>query len=111
VSRLDDLNIRRMAEGPAVTIYVRDNCMAAVGNTQGSTGLITEQGLAYLVWRDGHAYLAAKGGETPATPEQVETIRKFSEDLNTALSPMTIDEQLTYLRKGMAEIIREEDLR
>ena len=24
---------------------------------------------------------------------------------------MTIDEQLTYLRKGMAEIIREEDLR
>jgi tyrosyl-tRNA synthetase len=25
--------------------------------------------------------------------------------------PMTIDEQLTYLRKGMAEIIREEDLR
>src|SRR4029077_10878179 len=37
--------------------------------------------------------------------------RKFSEDLNTALSPMTIDEQLTYLRKGMAEIIREEDLR
>ena len=24
---------------------------------------------------------------------------------------MTIDEQLTYIRKGMAEIIREEDLR
>ena len=24
---------------------------------------------------------------------------------------MTIDEQLTYLRKGLAEIIREEDLR
>ena len=24
---------------------------------------------------------------------------------------MTLDEQLTYLRKGMAEIIREEDLR
>jgi hypothetical protein len=48
--------------------------------------MMTEQGLAYLVWRDGRPYLAAKSGETPATLEQVETIRKFSEDLNTALS-------------------------
>jgi len=38
------------------------------------------------VWRDGLPYLAAKGSETPATPEQVETIRRFSEDLKTALS-------------------------
>jgi hypothetical protein len=47
--------------------------------------MMTEQGLAYLVWRDGLPYLAAKGGETPATPEQVETIRKFSADLKSAL--------------------------
>jgi hypothetical protein len=90
VSRLQDLNIRLMVEGPAVSLYVRDNCIAAVGGThgsnQGSTGMMTEQGLAYLVWRDGQAYLAAKGGETPATPEQVETIRKFSQDLNNALN-------------------------
>jgi hypothetical protein len=86
VSRLEDLNIRLMVEGPAVSIYVRDNCIAAVGGTQGSTGMMTEQGLAYLVWRDGRPFLTAKGGETPATPEQVEAIRKFSEDLNTALS-------------------------
>ena len=90
MSRLDDLNIRLMVEGPAVSIYVRDQCMAAVGGTQGinqgSTGMMTEQGLAYLVWRDGQPYLAAKGGETPATPEQVEAIRKFSEDLRAALS-------------------------
>jgi len=94
VSRLDDLNIRLMVEGPAVSIYVRDNCIAAVGGTrgsslgtnQGSTGMMTEQGLAYLVWRDGRPYLAAKGGETPATPEQVETIRKFSQDLSNALN-------------------------
>ena len=89
MSRLDDLQIRLMAEGPAVSIYVRDNCMAAVGGTggdnQGSTGMMTERGLAYLVWRDGLPYLAGKGGETPATPEQVETIRKFSQDLNDAL--------------------------
>ena len=94
MSRLEDLNIRLMVEGPVVSIYVRDNCIAAVGgtpdgnqgNNQGSTGMMTEQGLAYLVWRDGQPYLAAKSGETPATPEQVDTIRRFSQDLNSALS-------------------------
>ena len=90
MSRLQDLNIRLMVEGPTVSIYGRDLCIAAVGGihrrNQGSTGLMTEQGLAYLVWRDGQPYLAGKGGEIPATPEQVETIRRFSEDLNTALS-------------------------
>ena len=98
MSRLDDLNIRLMVEGPTVSIYVRDNCIAAVGGTngvilgsnqginQGSTGMMTGQGVAYLVWRDGQPYLAAKGGETPATQEQVETIRKFSQDLNDALN-------------------------
>jgi len=90
VSRLEDLNIRLMVEGPSVSIYVRDNCIAAVGGThagnQGSTGLMTERGLAYLVWRDGEPFLASKGGEAPATPDQVDTIRKFSEDLHDALS-------------------------
>jgi len=90
VSRFEDLNIRLMVEGPVVSIYMRDNCIAAVGGAQGinqgSTGMMTEQGLAYLVWRDGRPYLAAKGGETPASAQQVETIRKFSEDLNTALT-------------------------
>ena len=90
MSRLDDLNIRLMVQGPAVCIYARDNCIAAVGisenSTQGSTGLMTDLGLAYLVWREGRPYLAAKGSETPATPEQVEAIRKFSQDLNDALS-------------------------
>jgi hypothetical protein len=90
VSRLDDLNIRLMVQGPAVSIYARDNCIAAVGTSesgnQGSTGMMTDQGLAYLVWREGRPYLAAKGSETPATPEQVEAIRKFSQDLNEALN-------------------------
>ena len=91
MSRLEDFHIRLMVEGPAVSIYSRDECMAAVGSgpagvNQGSTGLMTAQGLAYLVWRDGRPYLSAKSGEIPATPEQVEAIRKFSEDLNTALT-------------------------
>ena len=91
MSRLEDLNIRRMVEGPAVTVYVRDNCIAAVGNAggaqgQGSTGMMTDQGLAYLVWRDGQAYLSGKGVEIPATAEQIDAIQKFSEDLKDALS-------------------------
>ena len=87
MSRLDDLGIRLMVEGPAVSIYIREDCIAAVGGgSQGSTGMLTPQGLAYLVWRDGQPLLTAKGVETPASPEQVETIRKFSEDLKTALS-------------------------
>ena len=86
MSRLDDLGIRKMVEGPVVSLYVRGNCVAAVGGTQGSTGLMTESGLAYLVWRDGMALLSSKGSEVPATPEQVEEIRKFTEDLKSVLS-------------------------
>ena len=86
MSRLEDLGIRRIVEGPAVSLYVRGNCIAAVGGTQGSTGVMTESGLAYLIWRDGQALLSAKGTELPATPEQVEEIRQFTEDLKSALS-------------------------
>lgn len=74
-----------MVQGPAVSIYVREECIAAVGGTQGSTGMLTPHGLAYLVWRDGKPILACKGAEVPATAEQVEAIRKFSEDLKAAL--------------------------
>jgi len=86
VSRLEELGIRKMVEGPAVSLYVRGNCIAAVGGTQGSTGYMTESGLAYLVWRDGVALLASKGAEVPASAEQTEEIRQFTEDLKIALS-------------------------
>ena len=86
MSRLDDFGIHLIAESPAGSIYVREDCIAVVAGTQGSTGMMTAQGLAYLVWREGRALLAAKGVETPATDEQVEAIRKFSEDLKAALS-------------------------
>ena len=52
----------------------------------GSTGMMTDNGLAYLVWREGQPILAAHGGiEMPATPEQVEEIQRFSADLKQAL--------------------------
>ena len=47
--------------------------------------MMTEQGLAYLIWRDGDAFLKSKTGETAATEEQVSTIRRFSKDLEAAL--------------------------
>ena len=93
MSRFDpfgNLGIRKVVEGPVVSLYMRGNCVAAVGGTpvanQGATGLMTEQGLGYLVWRDGVALLVSKGVEIAAAPEQVEEIRKFTEDLKTALS-------------------------
>jgi hypothetical protein len=46
---------------------------------------MTEKGLAYLVWRDGEAWLSAHGSQVAAEAEQVEDIRKFSEDLKMAL--------------------------
>ena len=75
-----------MTEGAVVSLYVRGNCVAAVGGTQGSTGFMTEYGLAYLIWREEGPVLAGKGGETVATAEQVEEIRRFTEDLKTALN-------------------------
>jgi hypothetical protein len=47
--------------------------------------MMTETGLAFLVWREGQPYLAAKGRETPASSVQVEEIQKFSLDLKRAL--------------------------
>jgi hypothetical protein len=87
---LADFNISQITAGQ-VLLFVRDNCMATAGHTAegsltlGSTGMMTDKGLAYLVWRDGQALLAAKGSETPADPGQVDTIRKFSDDLKSAL--------------------------
>jgi len=87
VSRLEDFGIKLMVESPAVSIYARGECIAmTAAGTQSSTGMMTAEGLAYLVWRDGRALLASKSGETPATAEQVEAIRKFSEDLKAALA-------------------------
>ena len=86
MSRLEDFGIRKVTDGPAVSLYVRGNCLAAVGSTQGGTGLLTESGLAYLVWRGSAAMLVSKGGEQPATPEQVDEIQRFTEDLKNALS-------------------------
>ena len=72
-------------------MFARDNLVALVERTPegygsiGSTGVWTEQGIAYLVWREGRAFLAGKGFERLAADEVVAAVRKFSEDLKAAL--------------------------
>jgi hypothetical protein len=90
--RLTDLRIEHFASEKGYTFFTRENC-AAIGHGKadgfglGSTGVMTESGFAYLLWRDGQAYLAVHGGaEAPATAEQVEAARRFSEDLKAALA-------------------------
>jgi hypothetical protein len=42
--------------------------------------------LAYVVWKNGLPLLASKGALVDASAEQVAEIRKFSEDVKTALA-------------------------
>ena len=89
--QLARLGIQLVAETAAHFLFARDNCIALVERrggdfgTIGSTGTMTEQGLAYLVWRDGRAYLKSKSAEIAAAAEQVEEMRQFSRDLASAL--------------------------
>ena len=52
----------------------------------GSPGLLTEQGFAALVWRGGRPFFVAKNLDLPANRGQVEGLRRFGEDLKTALA-------------------------
>jgi hypothetical protein len=89
---LGSSGIQLLSETPAYCIFARDNCIALVERTPsgygsaGSTGIMTEHGLAYLVWRGGQASLAGKGFEVAATEEQVAAMCRFSEDLKAALN-------------------------
>ena len=85
-ARLAACGIQLAAEARDYRLFVRENCAAFVhGESVGSSGLMTENGLAFLVWREGRAFLAAKGSEVEATNEQVEQLRTFSEDLKKGL--------------------------
>jgi hypothetical protein len=86
--RLSASGIQLAAETEAHYLFVRDNCIALVerrATSIGSTGVLTEQGLAYLVWRDGQAFLKSKAAEMPASEEQIAAVQSFSHDLAAAL--------------------------
>ena len=98
-ARFTGHGIQLLAETNGRCLFARGVCIALVERTEtgfgsiGSTGLLTGSGLAYLVWRDGRALLAAKGVEMPAEPEQVEAIRQFSRDLKEALAEAAVSDQ------------------
>ncbi len=91
--RLKSYDIQTMTEGMYFSVFFRDSCLAMVPLTEdqsayagiGSSGLSTEQGLCYLVYRDEQPMLVGHIAEVPALPEQVEKILKFSADLKAAL--------------------------
>jgi hypothetical protein len=89
--RLANQGIQVLSEGDKVFLFARDTCVALVERREagigsiGSTGVMTETGLAYLVWRGGQAMLVGKAGEQAAADAQVEAIRRFSADLKAAL--------------------------
>jgi hypothetical protein len=72
-------------------VLERDGFAALVERTPegfghaGGAGLLTERGLATLVWRDASAFFVLKGSEQPASTAQVEALRRFSADLESAL--------------------------
>jgi len=80
-------------------MFVRGNCMALVQfagerfTSIGSAGMMTEKGLAYLLWNDGKAMLSSHGSQVEAEATQVDAIRKFSDDLKKTIWPrMNTDE-------------------
>jgi hypothetical protein len=93
--------IRLLSQTPSHYLFARDNCIALVERAPsgfggiGSTGAFTARGLAYLVWRQGRAFLAGKGFEQPATEEEVAAVRRFSEDLKTALCSLSTNSSRT----------------
>lgn len=79
---------------PAITshfVFERDGFAALVERTEegfgqiGSAGLVTERGLAVLVWREQGPVFVVKGLERPAAAEEVDRLRQFSRDLAGAL--------------------------
>jgi hypothetical protein len=86
---LGSTGIQLLAETATHYLFARDNLVALVERTPdgfgsiGSTGLMTERGLAYLVWREEQVFLAGKGFEQQATDEEVAAVERFSADLKS----------------------------
>ena len=78
-------------EIPTHFVLERDGYAALVERTGddfgaiGSSGLLTEEGFAALVWRGESASFVRKGFAQPATHEQVQQLRRFATDLEIVL--------------------------
>jgi hypothetical protein len=91
--RLKSFDIQTMTEGMYFSVFFREGCLAMVPLLDdqsgyaglGSTGLSTDDGLLYLVYRENVPMLVGHTVERTALPEQVATILRFSADLKAAL--------------------------
>jgi hypothetical protein len=70
-------------EGFLAIVVLEPGCPPRVGGA----GLLTEKGLAPLIWRGDRAFFVARGFEQPAAREQVAALRNFQDDLRAALVP------------------------
>ena len=90
-TRLESSNIQVAAQTGEYNMFVRGNCVALVRvvdgrfTSIGSTGMMTEQGLAYLLWNGDQPMLASHGNQVAADADQVKAIQEFSEDLKKAI--------------------------
>src|SRR5262245_3332951 len=72
-------------------VFERDGFVALVEKTPagfgaiGAPGLLFERGFAALVWRGSEGWFVAKGFEQRASSEQVDALRQFAQDLESAL--------------------------
>ncbi|MCC6539061.1 MAG: hypothetical protein IT162_16025 [Bryobacterales bacterium] len=74
------------------TFFVRGEFAALVERTRegtfgrvGTAGLMSERGLAMLVWREGKPFFVVRHYEAEATPESVVALRAFTADLERIL--------------------------
>jgi hypothetical protein len=72
-------------------VFYRNGCAALVERTAdgfgevGSSGRLTEAGFSALVWREARPYFVAHARQEPATDEEVQSVRQFAADLESAL--------------------------
>src|SRR5690349_7946199 len=65
----------------ALVVRVKDTC-----GRIGSVDVLSDKGMAALVWQYGSAFFIAKGFQQPATESHIEQLRLFQRDLEAALS-------------------------
>lgn len=93
LKRLAELNIHLVPLQGLENYYVfaRERFVALVRKTGegfgpvGSAGLLTEQGMAVVIWKHGKPYFVAKNWQSEATEEEIARLRKFANDLEQVI--------------------------
>ena len=94
-TRLKAVDVWQMVNAACYGVFVRSGCMVVAQRNPGSGEYVSlgsagcsleGMGIAFLQWKDEKPYLVRKDFDpVPATPEQLETLRKFSKDVQNAL--------------------------